>query len=394
MEPYRRALLDWCGCAVGGRMRSTLDDDPPSSGLVEEVARLGFAGHLLDFDDTFTPGLAHVSAATAPAAVVLAAHLGRTVGELLEAYAAGFEAMAAFTEASHPELYDRGWHPTAVCGSVGAATASASLLGLPADRREHAVRLALLSSAGLRTAFGSDGKAYQVGRAAADGLLAARAAHRGATVPARTVAGEGSFADVYGGEFAAASGARAIEQNWLKAYPCCLQTHAPIDAGLELARRFGRALDRAVVTVHPVSLQAARVEGEVTTGLEAKFSIPYLTAWAVLRGEPMVDDFDHVDHEVVTAARRIAVRADEGLGRNACRLVAVVDGQERRISVEDPTGGPSRPLGDQQLVDKLRSLGATRAVELLADERAPASELAGYLGVAGGRSPRSGPPGR
>jgi 2-methylcitrate dehydratase PrpD len=391
LEPYRRALLDWCACAVGGNLRSTLHDDPLSSGLIEDVAHLGFAGHVLDFDDTFTPGLAHLSAATAPAAVVLAAQLGRTVDELLEAYAAGFEAMAAFTEASHPELYDRGWHPTAVCGSVGAAVTAVTLLGLPADGRRHAVRLALLSSAGLRAAFGSDGKAYQVGRAAADGLLAALAARRGATVPARIVTGEGSFAAVYGGVLADVAGERAIEQNWLKAYPCCLQTHAPIEAGLELARRFGPALDRAVVTVHPVSLQAAAGSAEVTTGLEAKFSIPYLTAWAVFRGEPMVDHFDHVDRDVVTWARRIAVRVDEGLGPNACRLAAEVDGQEHHISIEAPRGAPARPLDDQGLAEKVRSLGAATLAELLADGRTPASRLARYLGVAGRRSPRGGP---
>jgi 2-methylcitrate dehydratase PrpD len=387
-DPYRRALLDWCACVVGGWNRSTLDEQLPSAGLLEEVARVGFAGHVLDFDDTFTPGLAHVSAVTAPAAVVLAADLGRTVGELIEAYIAGFEAMAAFAEASHPALYDRGWHSTAVCGSVGAAVASATLLGLPADQVVHAVRLALLSSAGLRAAFGSDGKAYQVGRAGADGLLAAFTARRGASVPARVVAGKGSFADVYGGELAAPVGARAIEQNWLKAYPCCLQTHGPIDAGLELARRF-RTPERAIVSVHPVSLQAAGRPAEVSTGLEAKFSIPYLTAWAMLNGPPLVSSFDRVDPVVVALARRIDVRVDDDLGPNACRLVARVDGQERRISIEDPRGSPSQPLDDEQLLAKVRSLGAASLVDVVADEQAPASQLHELLGGAGrGGRPR------
>ncbi|HKG17754.1 MAG TPA: MmgE/PrpD family protein, partial [Solirubrobacteraceae bacterium] len=93
---YRVALLDWLACAVGGR------DEPAAraawaagDGLLERVAFLGAAGHVLDFDDTYLPGLAHLSAPVAPAALGLAGRLGARVGQALDAYAAGFEAMGA-----------------------------------------------------------------------------------------------------------------------------------------------------------------------------------------------------------------------------------------------------------------------------------------------------------
>src|SRR5213079_1320405 len=85
-----------------------------------------------------------------------------------------------------------GWHPTAVCGVVGAAVAAAALLG--ADR-EQAERLALLQAAGLQSAFGSDGKSLQVGLAAAAGVRAARLAEAGATASREVVAG---FEQAYG----------------------------------------------------------------------------------------------------------------------------------------------------------------------------------------------------
>jgi len=149
---------------------------------------------VLDFDDTFQPGLSHLSAPTAPVAVVLGAELGAPAGAALDAFAAGFEAMGALAEASHPALYEGGWHPTAVCGVAGAAVTAARLLDLDAERERTAVRLALLRAGGLRAAFGSDGKSLQVGMAAAAGAHAARLAAAGASISEAVASGPAGFA--------------------------------------------------------------------------------------------------------------------------------------------------------------------------------------------------------
>src|SRR4051812_38274069 len=209
---YRVALLDWLGCAAGGREEpaaraaSALGD-----GLAERVIALGTAGHVLDFDDTYLPGLAHLSAPTAPAAVVLGAELEATVGEVLDAYAEGFEAMGALAAANHPGLREHGWHPTSVCGVVGAAVAAAALLG---GDREQAVRLALLRAGGLHAAFGSDGKALQVGLAAAAGVTSARLAAAGARAGDEVLAG---FQEAFGAVWASGPSGSAVAENWIKA---------------------------------------------------------------------------------------------------------------------------------------------------------------------------------
>jgi 2-methylcitrate dehydratase PrpD len=123
---YGVAFLDWLGCAcAGSRERAAqaalaLGDDLPA-----RVAFAGVAGHVLDYDDTLPDGVAHVSAPCAPAALVVADAPGVSLRAMLEAFAEGWEAMAAVASASHPALYDGGWHPTAVCGPVGAAVAAA-----------------------------------------------------------------------------------------------------------------------------------------------------------------------------------------------------------------------------------------------------------------------------
>src|SRR6185437_8173145 len=217
---YGVAFLDWLGCACAGSgERAAMAVRALGGDVPARVAFAGTAGHVLDYDDTLPDGVAHVSAPCAPAALVVADELGLSLRAMLEAFAEGWEAMAAVASVSHPALYDGGWHPTAVCGPVGAAVAAARLLDLSAQQRESAVALAVLRAGGTRGAFGSDGKAIQVGMAAAAGVGAALMARAGAVVDARAIRGALGFEGVLGAVVpaavtaGAADGARAITHN-------------------------------------------------------------------------------------------------------------------------------------------------------------------------------------
>ena len=370
---YRAALLDWMACAVRGRSEPAARAGAAAGdGLLERVAALGTAGHVLDFDDTYLPGIAHLSAPVAPAAIAVGAAARATVGEVLAAYARGFEAMGALARAGHPALYDRGWHPTAVCGGVGAAVAAAALLDAPEDT---AAALAALRASGLRAAFGSDGKSLQVGLAAASGVAAAQLAAAGATVPRDRVAA--AWRDAYGGEWAEpGDGPRAIERNWIKAWPCCLQTHGAI----ECAERVGEVPDGPlVVLAHPVSRQAAGYD-DVETPLQAKFSIPYTTAYTLLHGGPRVEAFDALDDAVRELASRIEVRTDAALGESEFALLA---GGEELARVDAARGSPEHPLGAEELRAKVRDLAGERLDGVLDDAGRPAAELLAEVNGAG-----------
>jgi 2-methylcitrate dehydratase PrpD len=364
---YAAGLLDWLGCAARGSQEPAAQAARKlGEGLHEGVVAAGTAGHVLDYDDTYLPGLAHLSAPTAPAALVLGAERGASVGQVLEAYTAGFEAMGAVARASHPALYEAGWHPTAVCGAVGAAVAAARLLGLDSDRERAAVALALLRAGGLRAAFGSDGKALQVGMAAAAGVLAARLASGGASVSFdEVIRGAAGFEAAFGGQWAEPEGS-AVEENWIKAWPCCLQTHGAI----ECAERVGAPPDGPItVLAHPVSRQAASYDA-VETPLQAKFSIPYTTAFTLLHGGPRVDDFAALDDETQTLAERITVRTDDALQESEFALLA---GDEELARVDAARGSPQHPLSAGELQAKVHDLAGDRFDELADDE--PAAEL-------------------
>jgi 2-methylcitrate dehydratase PrpD len=364
---YTDALLDWLACAAAGR------DEPAARAARatgDPVLGSATAGHVLDFDDTFTPGLAHLSAPTAPVALVLGAELGASVGQALAAYSAGFEAMGALAAASHPALYERGFHPTAVCGTLGAAVVAARLLG--AEERT-ASAIALLGTGGLRAAFGSDGKALQVGIAAASGLRAARLAAEGASVPLERVAR--GFDDAYGARFASPGGESAISANWIKAYPCCLQAHSAIEAA-DRARPVPDD-EPLLVTVHPISLAAASYSAP-NDGLQAKFSIPYLVAYTLLHGPPSVTSFAALDSEALEGVGRVDVTDDTSLLESEARLEA---GGRELARVEAALGSPTRPLSATRLAEKVRSLAGGDLDGALDDPDRPARDLLEAVGL-------------
>ena len=379
---YRVALLDWLACAARGAGEpAARAAGAAGDGVLDRVAFAGTAGHVLDFDDTYVPGLAHLSAPTAPAALVLAASMQRSIGDALTAYAAGFEAMGAFAAANHPALYDRGWHPTAVCGSLGAAVTAGRLLGLDAEGERSARGLALLRAGGMRAGFGSDGKALGVGMAAAAGVQAARFAEAGARLPLERIReGPGGLLEAFGGAYAEpeVDAEPAVARNWIKAYPCCLQTHGAIEAA-ERARSEVTAGDRDIeAVVHPLSRQAAPYE-DAETPLQAKFSIPYTVAFTLLHGPPNVDAFAAVEPAARALARaRVRVTIDPALAES--EAVLRLDGAEV-ARVTTALGSPERPMGAAQLAAKVRDLAGDRLQGALGDPTRPAAEVLAAAGL-------------
>jgi 2-methylcitrate dehydratase PrpD len=384
---YAVAFTDWLSCAcagvdqrAAGAVRASGDD------LLADVAFAGTAGHVLDFDDTFEEGVAHVSAATAPAALVLAAHLGLSLGTMLETYAEGFEAMAAVAAASHPALYDAGWHPTSVCGPIGAAVAASRLLDLSSTQRENAIAIALLRAGGTRGAFGSDGKAIQVGLAAAAGVQAALLARAGASVDSRVIHGPLGFEAVLGagwprtatGGAIVGDAARAVDRNWIKLSPSCLGTHSPIEAAAH-ARERGYRLgdDRLTVLVHPVARQAAHLD-LVSDGLSAKFSIPYCVAHTLAHRPPRVADFAAIDAAVRDRSRHVTVAVDTSLPEFGA-VLTVAGSELARVAC--PRGAPDRPVTAGELAGKITDLAGDRLDGVLDDLHAPAASALNAAGL-------------
>jgi 2-methylcitrate dehydratase PrpD len=374
-ERYRVAFLDWLACAARGiREPAAQAARVAADGPAGRVTTAGCAGHVLDYDDTYAPGLVHASAPVAPVALLLGADLGLSMRAVVAAYAVGFETTAALARASHPALYERGWHPTSVCGAAGAAAASARILELEPNGERTAVGLALLRAGGLQAAFGTDGKALQVGFAAAAGLEAARLSAAGAQVDTDGIAA--GFQAAYGGRWAEPGPEPAIRDNWIKAHPCCLLTHGPIDAAAELRANGALPAGELTVWVHPTARRAAPHD-DATDGLQAKFSISYTTAYTLLHGAPTVDSFTPDAEARALAAGRVRVRTDDSLLETEARLEIA---GELVGAVQYARGSPQHPMDGPALTRKVEQLAPGLGVAL-DDLVAPAAQVAAAAGL-------------
>src|SRR5437588_7086742 len=85
--------------------------------------------HGLDFDDTHSDSVAHVSAVVCPAALAAGEAAGSSGRELLTAIVGGNEVVTRIGMAASGAFHARGFHPTAICGIFGGTTAACRLAG-------------------------------------------------------------------------------------------------------------------------------------------------------------------------------------------------------------------------------------------------------------------------
>jgi 2-methylcitrate dehydratase PrpD len=358
VEMGRLAVLDWWGVTVGGvdepvarlLRQAVPEPEGPASVLGTDRSASpitaafwnGTASHALDYDDTVLALPGHVTAPVLPGLLALAEARGGSGRDVLAAFVLGVEVMCRVSRALAPGHYRAGWHATATLGRLGGAAACARLLGLDALGIDRAVGLGAAQLAGIHESFGTMGKPFQVGRAAADGLLAALLAASGMTGPAGILdrAGwarrlspdwtPGRLADGLGHEW-------AVQDVFFKRFPCCFATHAALSALLDLRP----GLDPAAIEA--VDLEVCRTallvadQRRPDTGLGGKFSLTYCAASALLRGAVREEHFTAEavrDPSVLALAERVRLLPQAELDETRARAVV----QLRDGSVREGTG--------------------------------------------------------
>lgn len=297
---------------VASMVRPSLQNDaapeiPSGRSLEAPDAALvnGVAAHVLDYDDVALSG--HPSAALTPAILAEGWTLDVSGQDAVAAYVAGYEVWAQLLELEPGQLHERGFHPTAVMGTLAAAAACARLHRLDAQKTTHAIAIAASLASGLVANFGTMTKSLHAGRAAQSGVLAARLAARGFTGSSDAIEHRSGFLRAHSpsGTPHLEDGALDIGRHWrlaesgisVKGYPTCYATHRSIDAMLDLVR--SHALEPANVEEIRVGISKLQRlmlrNSNPKTGLEAKFSIEFAMAAALVAGRvslsELTDDF-------------------------------------------------------------------------------------------------------
>jgi len=221
-------------------------------------------------------------------------------------------------------------------------------------------------------------KPLHAGLAARNAILAAGLARRGLTASAQALDGRQGFLAAMDGEQRSFADAIAdLDERWelldtgvtVKLYPSCAGTHPTLDALLDLRRaeRFsGSDVERIEVDVDSIT-PTVLIYDRPASGLEAKFSLPFCAAAAVLDGRVGIDTFEHArlaDPSVAALMAKVTMRADPALDGIAPPLtqarlrVRLNDGRELNAAANGARGYPERPASDEELASKFLACAA------------------------------------
>jgi len=249
----------------------------------------GTASHALDFDDVNMAMPGHPSVAILPALLALGEELHASGRAVVIAFAAGYELQCCLGRLLAPSHYDGGFHATGTIGSFGAAAACARLMDLDADRTAHALGIAATQAAGLKSMFGTMCKPLHAGKAAANGLLAARLARRGFVSRADAIEAPQGFAATHSADYriedawAEPAGGYHLRNNLFKYHAACYLTHATIEATRRLRLEHGLRPEQVAAVTLRLDRSCDRVCNipDPQTGLETKFSLRHTCAMAL-----------------------------------------------------------------------------------------------------------------
>lgn len=389
VEIAGQCLVDWVGVTLAGSRepaaRIALDamlEDASGKDGVTVVGRAsllppsaaalvnGTASHALDYDDANTVMLGHPTVPVLGAVLPLAEARAASGEEALTAFVAGYEAECRVADAMGRSHYLRGFHATGTLGTVGAAAACARLLGLDAARTAVAIGLGATQASGLKAMFGTMGKPFHAGTAAAGGLLAARLAAHGFSAAPDAVEAHQGLATTLGDSFDAARGLSGLGERWyvrgnlFKYHAACYETHSTIEGlrGLRDAEGFAPDdVDEVVIHANDLQLGMCAIDTP-TTGLESKFSLRHVAALAVLGEDTSaIDSFDddRVDAPRVVALRaRVTVQPDGPSAGGTPVDVRLRDGRVLHASFDSHVPATDLDLQRDRLTVKARRLAA------------------------------------
>jgi 2-methylcitrate dehydratase PrpD len=350
--------------------------------------------HARDYDDTHDAAMLHAGVSSVPAAIAAAQLRGSVSGpELISAVAAGLEVTCRLGMAIKVDIVETGFIYSSLLGYFGATAAAGRAIGLTLDQMVNAFGIVYSSVAGNHqvTRDASVMKRMQPGLAAQAAVVAVQLAQRGIRGSQSVFEGVDGFFRVYlqnrvaSAEIRADLGTRFELINLsYKPYPCCRDTHAAVDAILNLrseAQRPADDIESIRVGLTAPGYQIVCVPEEVRraprTIVEAQFSIPYTVSAAWIDGALGIGHFTEEGlrrADVLDLASRVEPFVDEDIDRDWRRsvtpakvIVRFRNGETREIRVDDMKGHPRNPMTSAELASKTKDCAAFAARPMPAD---------------------------
>ncbi|WP_250452522.1 MmgE/PrpD family protein [Caballeronia sp. ATUFL_M2_KS44] len=377
--------------ASGGHRHSVLLDSGVRVPATAAALANGALAHAVDFEDTHDGAVLHPNASVIPAAMAVSGMLAGASGkDLLTAIAVGADVVCRLGLALKVNPHDKGWYHPPMLGAFGAAAAAASMLRLTQEQVVAAFSLAMSQSV-LTSQFESDAassiRAVRDGFAAQAGVVAALLARDGVNGFAQPFEGSaGWFAMYADGQFDGDCIRHALGERFEGAYvgyklwPSCRGTYPFIEAALRL-REEGVSPERVAqieLTASPLTemlCEPFEQKQRPATAIDAKFSIPFTTAAALITGQVGLDTFATErlnDSRLLSLTKKMSYRIDTSRDFKAAltgtvRVVAM-DGGTSSVTVERPRGSVESPMTETELREKFYDCCSYHAVPMTRPE--------------------------
>jgi 2-methylcitrate dehydratase PrpD len=397
VERAKLCLLDNIGCGLYGsrqpwgrivnafalseasRGTATLYGSDVAVAPARAALANGTSTHGFEIDDIIH-GHSHPGAVVVSSALAAAEHVQASGRRLLAALVAGYEMMDRLGSALGLDHSHRGFHTTGIAGPVASAVAAGIVMELDSGRLLSAIGNACSGAAGIKAftqGTGGMAKRMHAGRAAEAGLVACELAARGFTGPLQGIDGRFGLLEVVGGAGArpelldrALGSSFAIDEVWVKVYPCCGAIHSALSAVESLKREHGFSASQiAVIRVHTNQrcvTQNAEPDPQDTMG--AQYSIPFCMGVAVAgdaRNPAAFSDSGLRDTVVRDLARRTTLALDPEIEKlypdrlGARVAIELADGRKHEATVLDPPGSHADPCAPPAIENKFRLLAAS-----------------------------------
>jgi 2-methylcitrate dehydratase PrpD len=363
---------------LGGPNSSRLIGSPLKVAAANAVLANGTLAHGLDYDDTLEAAIVHTGCCAGMTALAVGEELGASGKTVLEAAIAGTEVMCKVGLVAPGKFHARGFHPTALCSTFGAAAAAGKLYGLEPAQWMDAFGLCGSQSSGIieYLADGTWTKRLHLGWSAHGGAIATLLAREGFRGPATVFEGQHGFYHAFGGaseypfeKLNELGRAWEIPKLTFKSYPCGSISHPYMDCALTLRRKHTITADQVVEVVcrtaeGPVHRLWEPLEQKrrPPTSYAAKFSLPFSIAVMLIRGKAGLEEFSDEairDPEILGLASKVHYELDPTIdyprhfsGHVKIRLM---DGTMLEENQPHPRGGLESPLPPEEIEQKFRA---------------------------------------
>lgn len=346
--------------------------------LIERAILLnGLSAHVAELDDGIRFGMLHPGSPIISALLSVAQYKNVSTVNFFKGIITGYETAIRLSSAIQPSHYNMGFHPTATCGSIGAAIGIATMLEFSQQQMKDAFSSAVISSSGTLKVIEdvSELKPFNVGRSAVVGYMSAMMAQAGFKGPNDVLGGDTGFLALKSKSYDKSELLKGslnldsvgIKKIYVKPYAACRHAHPSIEASIAIKKNNNLKIDsiKEIKVTTYESVLGKHDHNEIHGVSSAKMSIPFSIAISLILGKAGINEFSskYVENSnILSLTKKVKVYGNRELTdlvphkRIALVDIYTYDNCKFSERVDFPKGEPENPLTDAELENKFLEL--------------------------------------